>query len=80
MCTLKKRENINAGVLLLLKLQAVKVTLLHECFSRFLNCAKGTKLRKASHIFEGSDNFPSLIRGTQPYITKGLLNAKANTA
>ena len=28
----------------------VKVTLLHGCFSRFLNCTKGTKLCKASQI------------------------------
>ena len=28
----------------------LKVTLLHGCFSRFLNCANGTKLRKASQI------------------------------
>ena len=26
-----------------------KVTLLHGCFSRFLNCTNGTKLRKTSH-------------------------------
>ena len=26
------------------------VTLLHGCFTRFLNCANGTKLHKASHI------------------------------
>ena len=27
-----------------------KVTLLHGCFSRFLNCTNGTKSRKAPHI------------------------------
>ena len=27
-----------------------KVTLLHGCFSRLLNCTNDTKLRKASHI------------------------------
>ena len=27
-----------------------KVTLLHECFSDFLNCANGTKLRKPSRV------------------------------
>ena len=26
-----------------------KVTLLHKCFSRFLNCTNGTKSRKTSH-------------------------------
>ena len=34
-------------MLLLVKL---KVALIYGCFSRFLNCANGTKLRKASHI------------------------------
>ena len=29
----------------------LKVTLLHVCFSRFLNCINGTKSRKVSHIF-----------------------------
>ena len=28
----------------------VKVTLLHRCFSRFLNFTNGTKLRKTSHV------------------------------
>ena len=28
----------------------LKVTLLHWCFSRFLNCTNGTKSRNASHI------------------------------
>ena len=28
----------------------LKATLLHGCFSRFLNCTNGSKLRKASHI------------------------------
>ena len=28
----------------------LKVTLLHGCFSRFLNCTNGTKLRNASQI------------------------------
>ena len=28
----------------------LKVTLLHVCFSRFLNCRNDTKSRKASHI------------------------------
>ena len=30
----------------------LKVTLMHECFSRFLNCTNGTKSRKASHMIE----------------------------
>ena len=28
----------------------VKVTLLHDCFSRFLNCADVTRLRNASRM------------------------------
>ena len=51
----KKRENTHGGVLLLVKLQAkawnfTKVTLLHGCFSQFLNCTNSTKSRKASQI------------------------------
>ena len=40
----------------------LKVTLLHGCFSRFLNCTNGTKSRKASQIsydkkkFSGAGN------------------------
>ena len=29
----------------------LKLTLLHGCFSRFLNCTNGTKSRNAPHIF-----------------------------
>ena len=39
----KNVKNTCGGVLLLLKLVKVKVTLLHGCFSRFLNCGKGAK-------------------------------------
>ena len=28
----------------------LKVTVLHGCFSRFLNCKNGTKSRKTSHM------------------------------
>ena len=49
---LRKVENTHGGVLLLVKLQAsatlLKVTLFHGCFSRFLNCTNGAKLRNAS--------------------------------
>ena len=41
---LKNVKNTHGGVLLLLK-----VTLLHGRISRSLNCANGTKSRKASH-------------------------------
>ena len=40
---LKKHENTHGGVLLL----ALKVTLLHGCFSRFLNCTNVTKSRNS---------------------------------
>ena len=47
---LKNLKNTNGGVLLLVKLQALlKVTLLHECFPHFKNCANVTKSRKASY-------------------------------
>ena len=46
-------KNTYGGVLLFVSLQAksqLKVTLLHECFSRFLNCMNGTKSRKTSQL------------------------------
>ena len=46
----KKCKNTHGEVLLLVKLQALKVTLPYCCFLRFLNCTNGTKSRKASHI------------------------------
>ena len=39
----KKRENVHGRVL--------KVTLLHGCFSLFLNGTNGSKSSKASHLF-----------------------------
>ena len=42
-------KNTHEGVLHLVELQAL-VTLLHCCFSRFLNCTKGMKLPNASHM------------------------------
>ena len=48
---LKNVKSTHGRVLLLLKLQkALKVTLLHGCISRFLNCTNATKSRKASQI------------------------------
>ena len=47
----KKREKHPWAVILLVKLQPVtllKVSLLHGCYLRFLNCTKSTKLRKES--------------------------------
>ena len=49
---LKNVKNTHRGVLFLVKLQAeAKLTLLHECFSRFLNCKNGTKSCNAIHLF-----------------------------
>ena len=42
---LKDMKNTHGGVLILLKL-----TLLHGCFSRFLNCTNGTKSCNAPHM------------------------------
>ena len=52
---LKNVKNIHGGVLLLVKFDAkacdlLNVTLLHGCFSRFLNCKNGTESLKASHF------------------------------
>ena len=32
------------------KVAGLNLTLLHGCFSRFVNCTNGTKLRNVSHI------------------------------
>ena len=40
---LKTVKNTHGG-------KKIILSLLHGCFSRFLNCTNGTKLRKASHI------------------------------
>ena len=39
----------------------LKVTFLHECFSRFLNCTNGKKSRKAFHI----ETSQSIVRANQ---------------
>ena len=41
-------ENTHGGVLLLEPATLLKVTLLHGCVSRFLNCTNGTKSRNSS--------------------------------
>ena len=53
---LKNVKNSHGGMLLWVKLQAEacifsKSNILHDCFSRFLNCANDTKSRKASHLY-----------------------------
>ena len=47
LCNSKNVKNTHGGVRLFVKFQALKVTFLHGCFSRFLNCANCTKSRKA---------------------------------
>ena len=59
----KNVKNAHGRLLLLFKLQASVCiftqsnTLLHECFSRFFNCANGTKLCKTSRIIITNNNF-----------------------
>ena len=53
---IKNMRNTHGGVLLLVscRLQSstlLKVTLLHGCFSCFLNCTSGTKLHNTSHLW-----------------------------
>ena len=51
-------ENTHEGVSLLVKLQAqslvtlLKVTRLHECFSRFLNCTKWYQIAQRAHMID----------------------------
>ena len=59
---LKNVKNTHGRMLILVKLQAkaLNLTLLHGCFSRFLNCANGIKSRNVSNIIRLSFH----IRGT----------------
>ena len=55
LCNLKNVEKAHGGVLILVTLQTAackctKVTLLHRCFSRFLNCTNSTKSHKVPDI------------------------------
>ena len=47
---LQNVKNTHGGVLILVKLQGLKLTLPHGCFSSFLNCTNDIKSRNASHI------------------------------
>ena len=49
LCNFKNVKKTCGGVLLLVTLLVSKVTLLHKCFSRFLDCTNGTKSCKTSH-------------------------------
>ena len=73
---LKNAKSTHGGVLILVKLQAsdvtlLKLTLLHGCFSRFLNCTNGTKSRNASHIRSQKD-FSLRSVNTSSYGLKSL--------
>ena len=48
----KNVENSYGEVLLLVPVTLLKITLLRECFSRFLNFANGTKSRKVIKYLE----------------------------
>ena len=67
LCNLKNVKNAHGGVLpLVVKLQVklatlLKVTFLHGCFSRFLNCANGTKSRKGSHMIASRKQTPKFL-------------------
>ena len=59
---LKNVKNTHGGVLLLVNLQdeacnLLKLTLLHGCFPRFLNCNNCTKLGKASYVYSDIEPF-----------------------
>ena len=64
---LKNVKNTHEGVLLLAKL-----TFLHGCFSRFLNCTNGTKSRKTSHL--KSRSLVILAFGNYSYLIRISLN------
>ena len=48
----KKREQHPWRIVTFRPAILLKVTLLHRCFSHFLNCTNGVRSRKASHISE----------------------------
>ena len=59
-----KHVKNTAGVSLLVKLHPatlLKVTVLHRCFSRFLDCKNGTKPHKASHLYKYFDTHCPLL-------------------
>ena len=58
---LKIVKNIHEEVLLWVKFQALKASILHGCFSRFLNYTNGTKLCKASQMITVTIHLLSLL-------------------
>ena len=67
---LKNVENTHGGVLLLV----LKVTLRLGCFSRFLNCTNGTKLRNALQMAKAVSILGvSMMNALYPFIISILL-------
>ena len=61
---LKNVKNTHGGVLTLVQAATLlKSTLLHGCFSRFLNCPNGTKSVNAPHM-----SYDSIIDLSQEFI------------
>ena len=58
-CTILKTWKITRSVTFS-KVAGYKVTLLHRCFSHFLNCTNGTKSQKTSHMETCSSVFKTL--------------------
>ena len=63
---LKNVKNTHGGVLLLV----TKVTLLHGCFSRFLNCKNGIELRNASMYTHKKHEYDNTIICLLKFISK----------
>ena len=62
---LKNVKSTHGGVLSLKPATLLKLILLHGCFSRFLNCTNGTKLRNASYIPPEKIRKPEVFRGIE---------------
>ena len=58
----KKREKHPWRSVTFSNVAGVKLTFLHQCFSRFLNCTNGTKQRNASHINIWKNINPQIYR------------------
>ena len=64
-CTISKMCRLKPATLL-------KLTLLHGCFSRFLNCTNGTKSRNAPHMlyYKLEKFFGSVVEGISLALSK----------
>ena len=59
---LQRLNPLGHSILQLKPATSLKVTLLHECFSRFLNCKNGTYSRNASHLQYEKYHLQSLFK------------------